>query len=276
MLKKVEEYANSHNINFSTNPEPIKSKTKGIIFGDKTSIEPVKLSLNGNELPWVNKAKYLGNTITNEINGLQKDIMEKRAAYIERNCEILQEFPFGHPEFKCHINKIYNSSFPGSNLWDYTSENFQFFINSWSVSVRHMWNLPRESHRFFIEPLGGTHAKVMIYSRFIKFIQNIQNKSKKMSANYLLQLIKNDTNSITGKNIRQIADDINNFNLLNTDIKELKNKLCFVEQTEENQWKINAIKEITNVKQNEMTIVFDNDKMTHQELDHLIQLISTE
>ena len=86
MLNKVEQYALNHNINFSTNPEPNKSKTKGIIFGGKYSEDPQNLSLNGNNLPWVKKAKYLGNTITSEINGLQKDIIEKRAQYIERNC----------------------------------------------------------------------------------------------------------------------------------------------------------------------------------------------
>ena len=153
-------------------------------------------------------AKYLGNTITSELNGLQKDILEKRAAYIERNCELLQEFPYSHPAFKCKLNKIYNSSFPGSSLWDFTSYNFNLLINSWSISVRHMWNLPRESHKFLIEPLGGTHAKVMIYSRFIKFLQNIQNKCEKKSANYLLQLIKKDTTTVTGRNLRHISDEI--------------------------------------------------------------------
>ena len=45
MLNKVEDYARNHNINFSTNPEPKKSKTKGIIFGGKHPIDPPNLSL---------------------------------------------------------------------------------------------------------------------------------------------------------------------------------------------------------------------------------------
>ena len=85
-----------------------------------------------------------------------------------------------------------------------------------------MWNLPRESHRFLIEPLGGTHAKVMIYSRFINFVQNIQNRSKKTSANYLLQLIKDDTNSITGRNLRQISDEIKQYDILNKNLNLVK------------------------------------------------------
>ena len=78
--------------------------------------------------------------------------------YIERNCELLQEFPMAHPEIKCKVNGIYNSSFPGSVLWDLNAQRTTQLINSWSVSVRHMWDLPVNSHRSFIESLGGTHC----------------------------------------------------------------------------------------------------------------------
>ena len=29
--------------------------------------------------------------------------------------------------------------------------------NSWSVSVRQMWGLPLNTHKYFVEPLGGVH-----------------------------------------------------------------------------------------------------------------------
>ena len=35
MLNIAEQYANDHNIKFSTDPKPEKSKTKGIFFGEK-------------------------------------------------------------------------------------------------------------------------------------------------------------------------------------------------------------------------------------------------
>ena len=37
---------------------------------------------------------------------------EKRVMFIEKNCEILQEFPTAHPDVKCKINRMYKSSFP--------------------------------------------------------------------------------------------------------------------------------------------------------------------
>ena len=148
-------------------------------------------------------------------------------------------------------------------------------INSWSVSVRHMWDLPRESHKFLIEPLGGTHAKVMIYTRFIKFLQNIQNKCRKKSANYLLQIIKNDTSTVTGRNLRKISDEINRYSLLNTDINLIKKLLHFEELTEDNIWKIHIIKELVDVRQHKMNIQFYDEKMPTKEINNMINLIST-
>ena len=97
---------------------------------------------------------------------------------IERTSELLQEFPYAHPEVKCKINRIYNSSFPGSVLYDLTSTSVNQLVNSWSVATRDTWDLPRDIHRFFMEELGGTHAKVMLYTRFVSFIQSTGRHSK--------------------------------------------------------------------------------------------------
>ena len=121
MLEIAEVYAKQHSISFSTNKDPKKSKTKGIIFDKKivknNDISPIKL--NRDALPWVDSAKYLGNTITSLVNGQLSDILTKRAIYIRKNSELLQEFYFLHPELL--MNNIYNSSFPGSVLLDFTS-----------------------------------------------------------------------------------------------------------------------------------------------------------
>ena len=113
MLDLAQRYVQDHQISFSTNPEPSKSKTKGIVFSNsKLRFTPAPLILNGDALPWVDHAKYLGNTLTNVMEGFSKDCKQKRARYIERNCELIQEFHLAHPEVRCKINRIYNSSFP--------------------------------------------------------------------------------------------------------------------------------------------------------------------
>ena len=277
MLKLAEDYAKSHNIAFSTDPNPKKSKTKGIIFKQgKKAIIPENIKLCGNPLPWIDGAKYLGNYLTDEINGLNEDVKQKRAKYIERNCEIIQEFYFAHPEVKTKINRIYNTSYTGSVLWDLGSENVRKLINSWSVSVRLMWNLPRQAHTELIEPLSGTHAKTMLYSRFVQFIQSIQ-KSSKSAAHFLLELIKNNKETVTGRNIDIILRQTDENDIMTIKAKQLKNKMVFKELPVENKWKIDIIKELTNVKQNNLVIEFtdENEKLTRKEMQAMIDLAAT-
>jgi hypothetical protein len=53
---------------------------------------PGPLMLNGDNLPWIDSAKYLGNTVNNVLDGHSRDCKQKRAIYIEKNCELNQEF----------------------------------------------------------------------------------------------------------------------------------------------------------------------------------------
>ena len=49
----------------------------------------------------------------------------KTAQYISKNVEINQEFYFSHPKTKININKIWNTHFTGSAIWNLFSEGAQ-------------------------------------------------------------------------------------------------------------------------------------------------------
>ena len=116
MLKVCEQYAIAHNLKFSTNENPLKSKTKCIGFLLKERELPC-LKLCGTSLPWVQKGKHLGIKLNNIVtNILGHDMMEKRAQYIQRNNELMQEFACACGKTKTFISKVYNSSFYGSVL----------------------------------------------------------------------------------------------------------------------------------------------------------------
>ena len=117
MLDTCESYAEEHNLIFSTDPNPVKCKTKCIAFLKK-SREIAPLSLCGNPLPCVESAKHLGIFFKNKIEGMKHDIMVKRAKFIDRNNDIVQEFSFAHPKTKLKMNQIYNYHFSGSQVWD--------------------------------------------------------------------------------------------------------------------------------------------------------------
>ena len=183
---------------------------------------------------------------------------------------------FGYnPEVMCNINSIYISSFPGLVLWDLTSKNFKMIVNSWSVSVRHMWKLPHNTHRYFIEHLGGIHAKSMLYCRFTKFIQSIT-KSDKKAAIYLLYKILNDKRTITGKNVNLILQEANQTDIFKVKVNQLKHKLSFMEFPENSLWKLNILRELTNVKMGILTLDSDNDKsLTSDDIEDIINYVTT-
>ena len=106
--------------------------------------------LNKKILPWVESAKHLGCKITNDIHGLSKDIMEKRAQYINRVNELSQEFYFAHTLTRVMINNIFNTSFYGSQIWDLFSQESERVEKTWNISQRIILRIPRASHRYFI------------------------------------------------------------------------------------------------------------------------------
>ena len=149
-------YASDSNLRFSTNENPQKSKTKCMSFLQKDR-ELRNIKLDGKDLPWVNNIKHLGSTIKNNRDcNMKQDLSEKRAAYIARNNELNQEFHYAHPSTKIWLNNVYNSSFYGVPLWDLFGRDFEKLEKSWNVSQRIMLDLPRKTHRYFIEPLSDT------------------------------------------------------------------------------------------------------------------------
>ena len=137
-----------------------------------------------------------------------------------------------------------------------------------------MWNLPLQTHRYFIEALGGMHLKTMLYLRFAKFIQSM-NIGIKDAPIYLLNIIKDNTDTITGRNIREILNCTNEVNIFKLKLSKLrKHKFC--ELPEHEKWRINMIKELTNVKLKNLEINFtNNEDLTTKEIDAIIENICT-
>jgi len=63
LLQLCEKYAEEHNISFSTNPDPSKSKSKCIYFTCGRDRKPVEVVLNHQKLPWVSQVDHLGHII---------------------------------------------------------------------------------------------------------------------------------------------------------------------------------------------------------------------
>ena len=99
MLKICQEFATEHWMQFSTDPVPAKSKTKCLHF-TKRNREVKPLILNENELPWVERASHLGNTLTTKITqnplgmDTSADLLQKRAISFQKVHELKQAYGF--------------------------------------------------------------------------------------------------------------------------------------------------------------------------------------
>ena len=155
MVNTCEEFATRSNLKFSTHHVLMQCKTKCMAFTKKKTLLK-DIILNGKVLTWVTCAKHLGCKITDNTNGLSKDIMEKRAQYINRANELDQEFYFAHTSTRVLINNIFNTSFYGSQVWNLFDCEAVRVEKTWNVSQRLILSLPRNSHSYFIDPLSGT------------------------------------------------------------------------------------------------------------------------
>ena len=75
MLDTCQRFARRYNLQFSTDPDPIKSKTKCIFVSgrSKTKQKPVNLILDGKMLPWVESALHLGHVL-HESGTMDQDL----------------------------------------------------------------------------------------------------------------------------------------------------------------------------------------------------------
>ena len=245
MLEICEQFANSHGLIFSTDPDPLKCKTKCIAFTRKhTILQDVRLC--GNVLPWVDTFKHLGNNISNDRCVTDVDIASKRAQFISKCLELDQEFYFASGRTKLKLNAIYNYHFTGSPIWDLFGKQILSLEASYNRSVKNMFNLPLQTHRNLIEHVTEEpHLRKILMLRFLSFVKQIQ-KSSKVVPNMLLELVSKDTQSITGSNFRKI--------LLETEkccIKDLVRKdvidIAYHTIEAENMWKVCLLKELIDI-----------------------------
>jgi hypothetical protein len=211
--------------------------------------------------------KHLGIYFQNKIEGMKKDIKVKRAKFIERNNEIIQEYSFAHPKSKFKMNSIFNSHFTGSQVWDLFSQEAVMMENTWNKSIRLMFELPLQTHRYFICPISeSTNVKGMLIKRFISFTGKLETSTKN-AVKHLYKFVNKDAQSITGSNLRNIRlllgkDD--NQNLYPSDARDVK----YLQAGVEDLWKINFLKELIEVKHGNLNTGLNNDEI-EEIIEHL-------
>ena len=271
MLVTCQEYAASHNLKFSTDQDPRKCKTKCMAFLKKPRELP-NMILCGNPLPWVEKLVHLGNIVGNKIDGGQLDLRQKAARYIDKNCNINQEFSFAHPSSRVLLNKIYNCHFSGYQIWDLFSQGAEKFYSTYNKSLKVMADLPLATHRYLLESLSEQqHMSTTVIRHYLKFISNIE-KSNKPVLRQLLSIAKADVRTVTGSNLRNILlkTNLSTVDELHPGIAQ---QITYKQISERDLWRIPIIKELVDIKCGDKT---QPDGWEIEELQQILDFVCTE
>ena len=91
MVNMCQWFAQKMNLQFSTNTDETKSKTKCIVFSrkpkDQKNVAPILL--NGNPLPWILQVKHLGNVLQSD-NSMKIDCSLKRGKFIGKVSSLIR------------------------------------------------------------------------------------------------------------------------------------------------------------------------------------------
>ena len=144
MLRICEQYAAENNLEFSTDPNPDKSKSKCIFMsGHMKKAQPVNLQLYGVDLPWIKTATHLGHELSSECN-MEEDMRCKRGAFISKSAEVRESFDFAQPNQILQAVRTYCFDMYGAMTWSLYSDKAKQVFNTWSTCVKLAWGSPEE------------------------------------------------------------------------------------------------------------------------------------
>ena len=174
MLNICEKYALDLNLEFSTNADPKKSKSKAIFMtGSKlrNTPKPEPLQLYGKNLPFVPNATHLGHELHEDAN-MDFDCKIKRARFIDNSTTIRETFKFAECEQVLRAVQIYSCDFYGSMLWNLYGEQTAKYFRCWNTCTKLCWDVPRNTHTYFVDNFlswGFPSIRQQILTQYVKF-----------------------------------------------------------------------------------------------------------
>ena len=207
MLDICEAYAVDHNLTFSTDPVPARSKTKCIYFcGRPGHVRyPQPVQLGGKDLPWVESADHLGHCVS-QMTNMEKDCQRARAIFIRKSLEIREQFSFAKPENIMQAVQIFCMYAYGSKLWDLSSQVAEQYFKSWNTCVKLVHGLPRNTFTYLVEGfLSGSQVSLrnQALSRYPGFYRGLLNSPSK-EVKMLARMVSRDPRSTTCRNLKYL------------------------------------------------------------------------
>ena len=249
MVNLCHEFVSRKNLKFGTDVNPSKSKTKCILFSKRPlkGAQPKKVTLSGNELPWVSQVKHLGHVLQTD-NSMKIDVCQKRGSFIAKINSLLQEFHHVSSNIFLKLMHAYTTSLYGSNTWDILSPECERIYTSYNVTIRKVLGVDRRTHRYLIEPLSGSfHLKTLVACRYVTFATSLVN-SCKLPVRFLARLCEGDQRTVLGRTLSALRSICSLDDSSSITARIVKQNMKYMEAPQHEQWRQNIASELLAIK----------------------------
>ena len=217
MLAVCEEFGAEHNMRFSTDPDPAKSKSTAIIFrGGRRGKKPAPVLLDGKPLPC--------------------------GSFMRRAADIRDQLHFSWPGTKMKALQLLAQDAYGSNLWLLDSNSAEMFFRSWNTEAKLCWGLDRATHinlieQYFCSDMLSLRRQVL--ARYPNFVRKLLD-SPSFEIRFLANIALNDARSPTCRNL-QYLNEITSLNVLSEPKWKVKLALPFQSKDKPEPWRISLL-----------------------------------
>ena len=131
-----------------------------------------------------------------------------------------------------------------------------------------MYGLPFATHRYFVQSVSNKgHLKNIVLKRFLGFLDQIEKFPKRLPLR-LLNLIKYDTRSTTGSNLRNIMLLLGKVNIDDIKIRDIDN-FEYAAVLPDDKWKVDMVKEIIEIGADQLNV----ENFSEEELEEILEYL---
>ena len=263
MVQVCQEYGEEHNLIFSTDPNPAKSKTKCLYFcGRMKNVQyPAPVKLYGKDLPWVVSADHLGHSLHQMIS-MDQDCRVKRAKFIDKTVELREQLYFAHPNQILKAAQVYCCDGYGAMLWTLQSDTAEQYFKAWNTFVKLAYGVPRSTFTYIVEGFLAENfvsLRNQILGRYPAFFQKLLNSPSK-EIRLLANIVSRDPKSTTCKNLLYIKN-VSGLDPWDISSQKIKTNLP-VQQVPGNQkWRLGLMSKLMKMKVDKFVLAEDSQRI---------------
>jgi hypothetical protein len=90
-----------------------------------------------------------------------------------------------------------------------------------------------------------------------------------------VEKVLRNCNTLTGQNVRFVLDKTGTEDIFKVNVTKVRNDLELCKTKQEDEWRLNFVKEIVNIKKNILNMDQNENNLTTEELEEILEYICT-